>query len=66
MQNKSINRFVLGGTNFHLFEKCQRERLLKVLNITNFKFWYCLGFRASDLGFSLWGVLGRKTLLRTS
>ena len=64
MQNKSINRFVLGGTNFHLSEKCQRERLLKVLNITNLKFWYCLGFRASDLGFSLWDVWARKTLLK--
>jgi len=34
------------------------ERLLKVLNINNLKFWYCLGFRASDLGFSFWGRLG--------
>ena len=34
------------------------ERLLKVLNIKNLKFWYCLGFRASHLGFSLKGVFG--------
>ncbi len=34
------------------------ERLLNVLNINNLRVWYCLGFRASDLGFSLWGRLG--------
>ena len=32
--------------------------MFNVLNINNLRFWYCLGFRASDLEFSLGGSLG--------
>jgi len=56
MQNKSINRFVLGWLGFSSLREMP-ERLLNVLSINNLKFWYCLGFRASDLGFLTGGVL---------
>ncbi len=58
MQNKNINRFVIEARFFVLRE--MPNGLLNVLNINNLKFWCYLGFRASDLGFSLGGVSARN------
>ncbi len=63
MQNKSINRFVLGGLGFSSLREMP-ERLLNGLSINNLKFWYCLGFRASDLGFALGRVLAFRPVGR--